>query len=113
MKTRIKKIIMIAVALIFVGSGESFAQDWNDRGPKPPGNAYGNYQVKKLPPGWANKKFTPNPPVTQRYVVYREVPDHRYYNDNRWRPAPSRNVVYRPAKNDPIMVFKVILKDLR
>jgi hypothetical protein len=112
MKTRIKKIMMITAALIFVSSGVAFAQDWNDRGHNPPEKAYGYYQVKKLPPGWTNKNFRSNPPITNRYA-YREVPDHRYYDDHDRRPAPSRNVVYKPVKKDPIFVFKVILKDLR
>ena len=111
MKTRISKIIMIAAALIFIGSGVSLANDWNDRDHKPQGKAYGHYQVKKVSPGWTNKNIKPNPPVTKRYVVSREVPDYRYYNDHRWRPAPRRTVVYKPAKKDPIVVFQVILKD--
>jgi hypothetical protein len=69
MKTRIKKIIMIAAALIFVSAGVSFAHDWNDRNHKPPGKTYGYYQVKRLPPGWANKNFRPNPPITKRRVA--------------------------------------------
>ena len=112
MKTRISKIIMIAAALIFIGSGVSFANDWNDRDHTPPGKAYGHYQVKKVPPGWTNKNFKPNPPITKRYVVYREVPDHRYYDNHYRRPAPHRTVVYKPAKKDPIVVFEIILKDI-
>jgi hypothetical protein len=113
MNKRIQKIILILAALIFVSSGICFAKDWNDRDHKPPGKAYGYYQVKKIPPGWANKNFKPNPPITKRYVVYRAAPDHRFYDNHYRHPAPSRNVVYKPAKNDPIFVFKVILKDLR
>ena len=37
MKTRIQKIIIIAATLIFVGSGASFAHEWNDRDYNPPG----------------------------------------------------------------------------
>ena len=77
MKTLIHKIIMIAMALIFASSGVSFAHDWNDRVHKAVGKAYGHYQVKKVPPGWTNKNFKPHPPITKRYVVYREVPDHQ------------------------------------
>lgn len=112
MKIRIQRIIIIAAALFFVGSGVSLAHDWNDPDHKPLGKAYGHYQVKKVPPGWTNTNFKPNPPVTKTYVVYREVPDHRYYNDHRWRPAPRRAVVYKPAKKDPIVVFEIILKDI-
>ena len=112
MKTRIKKIIIMAVALLFVSVGVSFAHDWNDRDHKSPGKAYGNYQVKKLPPGWTNKDFRPNPPVIKRYVVYRKLPDHRHYDTHHRRPAPRRAIVHKPAKKDPVVVFKVILKDL-
>ena len=48
MKTRIKKIIMIAAALLFVTSSVSFAHDWNDRNHKPSGKAYGHYKVKSI-----------------------------------------------------------------
>ncbi len=48
MKTRIKKIIIAAAALLFVSSGVSFAHDWDD---KPPGKAYGHHKVKKHHPG--------------------------------------------------------------
>ena len=57
MKTRIQKVILIAAALIFFGSGASFAQDWNYRRYNPPGKAYGHYQVKKVPPDWTHKIF--------------------------------------------------------
>jgi hypothetical protein len=112
MKTRIKKIIMIAAALIFVSSGVSFAQDWNDRGPKPSGKAYGYYQVKKLPPGWTNKSFRPNPPITKRYV-YKEVRGYRYYDDHYRHPIPREDVIYQIALKDPNLVLKIIVKDHR
>jgi len=110
MKTKIKKIIIIAAALLFGGSGVSFANDWNDRDHKPPGKAYGHYQVKKVAPGWTNKNVKPHPPITKRYV-YKEVRGYRYYDKHYRRPAPRRTVVHKPAKKDPIVVFKVILKD--
>jgi hypothetical protein len=69
MKIPIKKILMIAAAMLFVGSGVSFAHDWNDRDHTSPGKAYGHYQVKKVLPGWTKKNFKPNPPVTKRVVV--------------------------------------------
>ena len=112
MKTRIKKIIMIATALIFVSAGVSFAQDWNDRNHKPPGKAYAYYQVKKLSPGWANKNFRPNLPITKRYV-YKEVRDYRYYDDHYQRPTPRRDAVYKVVEKDPIVVFKIIVRDHR
>ena len=112
MKTRINKIIMIAAALLFLGSGVSFAHDWNDRSHKQRGHAYDHYQVKKLPPGLAKKNFKPNPYYSKRYV-YKKVRDHRYYNDHHRRPALRRNVIYKSVKKDPMVVFKIILRDLR
>ena len=103
---------MIAVALLFVSSGLSFAKDWNDRDHQPAGKAYGYDKVKKQPPGWANKKFKPNPYYSQRYV-YKAARGNRYYDHHHWRPAPRRNVIYKPAKKDPIVVFKIIVKDRR
>jgi len=44
MKSRIKKIIIVATALLFVGSGVSFAHDWKDRPHKQRGHAYGHYK---------------------------------------------------------------------
>jgi hypothetical protein len=111
MKTRISKIILIAAAMIFVGSGVSFAHDWNDRDHKPSGKNYGHYQTKKVSPGWAKKNLRLNPPITKRYV-YKEVRGHRFYNDHLRRPVPRRTAIYKPAKKDPIVVFKVILRDL-
>jgi len=113
MRTRIKKIMMIAAAVIFVGSSISFAHDRNGKNHKSAQKAYGHYKVQKQPPGRTNKNFRPNPPVTKRYVVYRKVPDHRYYDYHYRHPAPRRTVIYKPAKKDPIVVFKIILKDLR
>jgi hypothetical protein len=103
---------MIAAALIFVSSGVSFAHDWNDLYHKPPGKACGHFKVEKQPPGWSNKHFKANRPISKRYG-YKEVRGYRYYDDHYRRPAPRRNVVYKSAKKDPIVVFKVILKDLR
>ena len=109
MKTRIKKIITVTAALLFVCSGVTFAQDWNDRDHKSPGNAYGHYEVKKIPPGWNNKPFKPIPNYSSRYV-YKRVPVHRYYAAPYSRPAPVKKVIYKTVPKDPIVVFKIILK---
>ena len=57
MKTRIKKIIIMAVALLFVSVGVSFADDGKGNSRKAPGNAYGHYKKGHDGhyPGW-NKK---------------------------------------------------------
>ena len=112
MKTRIQKIIIIAAALVFVGSGVSFAHDWNYQAHKSPGKAYSHYQVKKLPPAWSNKKFRPNAPIIKRYV-YKEVPDHRSFDDHYRHPAPQEGTIIKVGLQDPMVVFKIILKDYR
>jgi hypothetical protein len=103
---------MIAAALLFVGSGVALAHDWNDRNHKPPGKACGHYKVKKQPPGRTKKNFKPKLPVNKRYVVYRGVSDHLYYDKHYRRPVPRRTVVYRPVRKDPVVVFKIVLNDL-
>ena len=113
MKTRIKKIIVLTAAMLFVGSGLALAHDWNDREHKPPGTAYGHYQAKKMPPGWSNKNFKPAPPKGKQYV-YREVRDHHYYVDHGRRPVPPReDTIVKVALKDPLFVFKIIVKDHR
>jgi len=109
MKTRIKKIILVTAALLFVCTGVSFAQDRNDRDHKPAGNAYGHYEAKKIPPGWNNKPFKPVPDYSNRYA-YNRVPVHRYYAAPYRRPAPVKEVIYKAAPKDPVVVFKIILK---
>ena len=112
MKTRIKKIIMIVAALLFVVSSVSFAHDRNDRNHKPPGKAYGHYKVQKQHPVWNTKQLKSKRQIPQRYS-YKKVRGHRYYKDHQRRPAPRRNVIYKPAKKDPVVVFKIVLKDHR
>ena len=113
MKTRIQKIIMIAAAMIFVGSGVSFAHDWNDRHQKPAGKAYGHNQVKKVPPGRTHKNFKPHPPITKRYVVYRGVPDHRHFDNHDRRPEPPEGTFIKFALNESMVAFEIIVKDRR
>ena len=105
MKTRIQKIIIIVAALLFVGSGVSFAHDWNDRN-KPPGKAYGHYKVKKQHPGWNNKHFNSNPHNHKRYV-HKKV-DHHHHGT-----APCEDELYKIALKDPRLIFKVIVKERR
>lgn len=112
MKTRIQKVIMIAVALLFVTSGVSFANDRHNRNRKPPGKAYGHYKVQKHQTGWYHRPVKRNPHFSKRYA-YKAVRGHRYpYNHHR-RPAPRRNVIYKSVKKDSKVVFKIVLKDLR
>ena len=59
MKSRIKKIIISAAALIFVTSGVSLAHASDKRNHKRQGKAYGHHEVKKHHPSSSNKKFKP------------------------------------------------------
>jgi hypothetical protein len=111
MKTRIKKLIIIAAALLFLGTGVSFAHDGNDRNHRPPGKAYGHYKVQKHHPGWSDEHFKPNRHISKR-CVYKEVRGHRY-DDHRRRPAPREDVIYKVALKDPKVVFKIIVTDHR
>jgi len=39
-----------------------------------------------------------------------DVPKARYYADNHWRTAPRKVVVYKTVPENPVVVFKIILK---
>ena len=111
--TRIKKIIIVTAALLFVFSGVSFAQDWNYRKHKPPGKAYGHNKVQKHHPGWKYKHVKRHPQYGKRYA-HKEVHHHNhYYEKHRRQPAPSEDVIYKVAMKDPNLVLKIILKDHR
>lgn len=112
MKTRIKKIIMIAAALLFVGSGVSLAGDWNERNHKPARKAYSHSKVKNQDSGWNGRQFNPNPHYGKWYA-YKRVQRPHYYKRHHPRPAPRRTVIYKPVKKDPVMVFKIVIKDHR
>ncbi len=112
MKTRMKKIIIVAAALLFLGSGVSFAHDWNDRSHKQRGHAYGHNKVKKNQSGWNNKHFRRSPHYSKRYV-YKEVHHNQYYENHHRRPAAREDVIYKVALKDPNLVFKIVVKDHR
>jgi hypothetical protein len=97
---------------MFAGSGVSFAHDWNDRNHKPPGKVYSHYKVQKNHPGWNNQQLKSKRQVPQRYV-YKEVRDHRYYDNHQRRPAPREDIIYKVALKDPKLVFKIIVKEHR
>jgi hypothetical protein len=108
MKTRIKKIIIIAVGLLFVSVGVSFAQDLNGSQHKPRGNAYGHYKKGyDHPPDWNNKYQKPEYNVRDRYR-YREVHKVYHYYDHR---APREGTIIAFKVNEPGLKFAVVLKD--
>jgi len=112
MKTRIKKIIMIAAALLLVSSGVAFANDRNDRNQRPSGKAYGHYNLQKHHPGWNATHDKRTPSHSKRYV-YKGFRNHRNYGFHHRRPAPRRNGFHRGFPKDSLMMFKIILKDHR
>ena len=112
MMTRIKKIIMIAAALLFVFSGVSFAHDWNYRKHKPPGRAYGHNKVQKHHPSWKYRHVKRPTHYGKRYDL-KEVHHRHYYEKQRRRPASREDVIYKVAMKDPNLVFKIIVKDHR
>ena len=59
MKSRIKKIIISAAALVFVSSGVSLAHASDKRNHKRQGKAYGHHEVKKHHPSRSTKHFKP------------------------------------------------------
>ena len=96
MKTRIKKIILLTVALLFLATGISFAhQSYNN----PPGNAYGHYKSKGYPV-WHRKQPAP------RYVKEH----HRYY-DNYQRWSGNDGSVFKLSVAEPGLAFKIVVKN--
>jgi hypothetical protein len=93
MKTRIKKIIIVAASLLFVGSGVSFAHDRDD---KPPGKAYGHYKVKKHHHGWNNKQFKPKRHHRERYS-YKENHHHHHHYENHHRRWNNKH--FKPRRH--------------
>jgi hypothetical protein len=119
MNIRIKTIIIAAVALFFVGSGVSFAHEWNHR---PPGKAYGWYnkynkkwghhrgyiykEVYRYDYGrdqrrWRDRHYRPGRDHRERYI-YKEV-HHRDHDYEKHHRRPDRD-------EGPEVVFKVIIK---
>ena len=110
MKTRIKKIIIMAVAMLFVSVGVSFAHDPKGSQHKPRGNAYGHYKKGyDHPPSWNNKYQKPRYNVRDRYR-YRVVRKIRHHHD---RHAPREGTIIAFKVNEPGIKFAVVVKDHR
>ena len=110
MKTRIKKIIIMAVALLFVSVGVSFAHDVKGSPKKAPGNAYGHYKKGyDYHPGWHNKHHKSRYHYRDRYR-YREVPKFRYHYD---RHAPRKGNIIGFKVKEPDYKIVVVVKDRR
>ena len=109
MKTKIKKIIILTAALVFVSAGAAMAQDRNDRDHKTGSKSYDHYVVKKIPSGWNDKHLKPVPDHSRRYA-YQKARIHRHYVVPYRPPVPRRKVIYKPVPQDAQVVFKIILK---
>ena len=114
MKTRIKKIIIMAVALLFVSVGVSFAHDVKGNSKKAPKNVYGQY--KKGPddryPGWNKKHPKPKYNFRDRYR-YREIPKFRYHYHHSDRPTPRERNIIGFKVNEPDFKMAVVVKNRR
>ena len=113
MKTRIKKIIIMAVALLFVSVGVSFAQDLKGRQHKSPGHANRHYKKGyDYHPGWHNKHHKSRYHYRDRYR-YREVPKFRYHYHHSYRHAPRERNIIGFKVNEPDFKIAVVVKNRR
>jgi len=101
MKTQIKKIVIVAVALLFVSAGVSLAHDLKGHPKKAPGHSYGHYKKGyDHHPGWYHKYHKPN-----RYHCR-----DRYHYD---RHAPHGRTIIGFKVSEPDYKFVVVVKDRR
>ena len=113
MKTRIKKIIIMAVALLFVSVGVSFAHDVKGSPKKAPGNAYGHYKKGyDYHPGWNKRHPKPKYNFRDRYR-YREVPKFRYHYHHSDRHVPRERKIIGFKVNEPDFKIAVVVKNRR
>jgi len=107
MKSGIKKIILLTVAMLFLGTGVSFAYD---RYHKPPGNAYGHYKQKGHPV-WQHKY----PKAKWRHYRSWDQPRHyqeryHYHDSYRYRVG-YEETEFKLSVADPTLAFKVVVTD--
>ena len=113
MKTRIRKIIIMAVALFFVSVSLSFAHDVKVNSKRAPGNAYGHYKKGyDYHPGWYNKQPKPKYNFRDRYR-HRELHKVRHHYDYYDRRAPHGRTIIGFKVNEPDYKFVVVVKDRR
>ena len=113
MKTRITKIIIITVALLFVSVGMSFAHDVKGNPKKAPRNAYRHYKKgHDYHPGWNKKHYKNRRHYRERYR-YREVHKVRHHYHQYDRHAPRRGNIIGFRFNEPGFKFAVVVKNRR
>jgi len=107
MRSGIKKIILLTVAMLFLGTGVSFA---HDRYSKPPGNAYGHYKQKGHPV-WHNK----HPKAKWQHDRSCDQPRHyqeRYhYHDSYRHRGGYEGTEFKLSVADPTLAFKIVVTD--
>ena len=83
MKTLIKKIIITAVALLWVSVGVSFAHDEDRKHHKHRGNDRGHYQKGYDDRhGWHNKHYIPTKHTSRHYKKWHRHDSRRYHHRN-------------------------------
>jgi hypothetical protein len=124
MKTRIRKIIIMAVALFFVSVSLSFAHDVKVNSKRAPGNAYGHYKKGyDYHPGLHKKHYKQKRHFGERYYKnrrhyseryrYREVHKVRHHYHQYDRHAPRRRNIIGLRLNEPGFKFAVVVKNRR
>jgi hypothetical protein len=113
MKTRIRKIIITAVALLFVSVGVTFAHDGKRGHHKPRGHAHGHYKKGYDDHhGWHNKHHKSKYHYRDRYR-YREVHEVHHHYHHYDRHAPRRGTTIGFKVKEPGFKFTVVLKEYR
>ena len=116
MKTRIKKIIIMAVAILFVSVGVSFAQDLKNRQHKTRGNAYGHYKKGyDHNPGWHKKHPKDRYHYRDRYrhrKVHKVYHHYHHYYDHH-RPHRHAGTLIGFKLKEPGFKFAVVVKEHR
>ena len=141
MKTRLKKIIIGAAAILFVMTGVSFAHDGGVRHHKPHGKAHGFYKEKKYHHHRDHRHYKASKRYRKGHTYqgshhrhyyeknhrrwkkshanyrrshhdrYRHRKIQRHHHDSHRRRTPREDLIYKIALKDPRILFKVILKE--
>ena len=106
MKANIKNIILLTAALLFLGTGISFAHDSYR---KPPGNAYGHYKPKGHPV-WQHKHQKVQW-RNDRECEPRRVHEHYRHYDNYRHGNRYEGSVFKFSVADPNVAFKIVVRD--
>jgi hypothetical protein len=114
MKTRIKKIILMAVALLFVSVGVSFAHDFKGYSRMAPGNTYGHYKKgnNDRHPGWNKKHPEPRHNFRDRHRHWTVHKVHHHYHPKFRHVTHGRKIIGFKA-NNPGYKIVVVVKDRR